>query len=381
MDVRQHRFLNSILGSDGAQALTRAAERSKTLGNAILPRAILSWLGLAARFEHEGEIPGNPNTFCVFRKSESGFSGSIKVGGELYTFTDASLYRVAAGIGVALGADTQPLSKELRDLDLVRLGKTLDALVKTKVFNEELRKAVINRIGSPPMTVYRMENERGEGPYTGGAKVPSPSSWEQSPPAIDDFPRRDRGILGLGPLGSSSSLIYGFEKPEHAHEWFGPEGIKQLTRQGYQLKPRLASLVLRSKSGRQLAFMPHHEEVQKADLPGQTAQPQQQQGPIAPEAPKKQPKQGRPPLPSLRVGKLPSLKIGKSESQRSCEVCSRPQFRDNKFVGCACLSDLAKSVSTTAYADGYVLRFEGPEWDDDNRLTIIRAVTGDQYGR
>jgi len=133
----QQRFLVSILGRDGAQALFKAAERSQPLVNAIVPRAILSWLDLATRFEHEGEIPGNPHTYVVFRKSDSGFSGSIKIDEELFTFKDASLYRVAAGIGVALGADNE-LSEELRDLDLVKLGKTLDALVKTRVVTEEL---------------------------------------------------------------------------------------------------------------------------------------------------------------------------------------------------------------------------------------------------
>ncbi len=288
MDPRQHRFLIATLGSDGAAALLKAAERSRPLGNAIIPRAILAWLGLAARFEHDGELPGNPGTHVIFRKSESGFSGTIRVNDETYTFQDANLYRVAAGIGVALGADSSPLSEELRDLDLVKLGRTLDALVVTG----ELRKTQL------PKTGLRLDRA---------------------------------GILTDSKILATANRA-----------------------------------------------------TRKAELPGQTAKPIQQQGPIAAEVPKKQPKQVQSNLPkkagAVKLPKTPSLKVGKSEARRLCEFCDRPQFKADKFIGCACLQDLAKSINTTAFGDGYVLEFKGREWDEDSVRLLIQTLRGESSG-
>lgn len=70
--------------------------------------------------------------------------------------------------------------------------------------------------------------------------------------------------------------------------------------------------------------------------------------------------------------KLPSLAIGKSEADQACEMCGGRQFENNKFKGCICFRELSKSITTTAYGDGYVLSFKG-NIDSDSVKALIKA--------
>jgi hypothetical protein len=76
MDGRKFQFLKAVLGEDGAKALAKAAERAPELGNALLPRTIMAWLGVASRDDFEGTIPGVENTYLQFTKAEAKYSGS-----------------------------------------------------------------------------------------------------------------------------------------------------------------------------------------------------------------------------------------------------------------------------------------------------------------
>ena len=141
-DARKASFLNSVLGLDGARALIKAAERFDVLSNALVPRAILSWLQVSKAYEYEGGVPGVDNTYLAFKKNEQGFSGAISLGDDVYTFSKASHFHLAAAIGVAIGCDGQPLNAKLRDLDVQRLGKSIDTLVKAKVVTENMAEAL-----------------------------------------------------------------------------------------------------------------------------------------------------------------------------------------------------------------------------------------------
>jgi len=96
--------------------------------------------------------------------------------------------------------------------------------------------------------------------------------------------------------------------------------------------------------------------LQKADLPGVTAKPFEQQGPTAPAAPQKQPRGAKPPKPKLP--KLPGLRVSKSEAMAECPACGGQQFHENRFRGCICLRSFQKAVKTTVYGDGFVLDFD-----------------------
>lgn len=138
MDGRKVRFLKAVLGEDGATALQKAALRSETLESLLIPRTVLAWLGLAARSEYRGQIPGVANTYISFKKNEDGFDGEISVVDEIYAFNKASLYHVAASVAVSMGADKEKASPDLKDVDLTRLGKSIDLLVKARAVTREL---------------------------------------------------------------------------------------------------------------------------------------------------------------------------------------------------------------------------------------------------
>ena len=140
MDDRKFKFLRGVLGLDGAMALTKAAERSSHIGSALLPRTILAWLGVAARSDYEGDLPGVDNTYIQFAKSEDHYTGSISIGEVIYSFEKANLYHLAASIAVALGSDHEGIPPALRDLDIQRLGKNIDTLAKARVAIAELKR-------------------------------------------------------------------------------------------------------------------------------------------------------------------------------------------------------------------------------------------------
>jgi 8-oxo-dGTP pyrophosphatase MutT (NUDIX family) len=113
-----------------------------------------------------------------------------------------------------------------------------------------------------PKTVYRVQNKKGEGPYTSG----SSATYAQIRPILNrpvsatpepdvDF---DETLTG--------NMKFGFLAPEHAKEWFGPHGLKLLANNGYTLQPVAAKKVWVSKSGKQVTFEPHDSELQKMSL-------------------------------------------------------------------------------------------------------------------
>jgi ribosomal protein S14 len=135
---RRTAFLSAVLGSDGSSALNKAAERSPELGAALWPRTILAWLN-TVREDFEGELPGVENTYVQFSKNENGYSGSIAIGEEVYKLEKASVFEMLASVAVALDLDQQP-SGDLRDIDLEKLGRSVDLLAKARMVADELAK-------------------------------------------------------------------------------------------------------------------------------------------------------------------------------------------------------------------------------------------------
>jgi hypothetical protein len=141
MDVTRYAFLVAILGPDGATALAKAAERSPVLAPVLVPRALLSWLQLQGH-DYEGELPGVGNSYLSFRKSGADtLTGVISVGDTSYGFESATRTQLAASIGIALGVDADALDPSLRDVDLQRLGRSIDLLAKARKAVSEISKA------------------------------------------------------------------------------------------------------------------------------------------------------------------------------------------------------------------------------------------------
>jgi hypothetical protein len=132
---------------------------------------------------------------------------------------------------------------------------------------EPLQKmALIHNDPNKPMTVYRVQNANGEGPYnpTDRHDVPMNTPKGSSPLPEDDFSANDWGI-------QTGEHRFGFEKPEHAKKWFGEDILNRLGTRGFALEPVKARRVYRSKSGRQVFFLPHESETKlqmaKSDWP------------------------------------------------------------------------------------------------------------------
>lgn len=133
MIERQKSFLKSILGDGGSNALFKSLERSELIAQALLPRAIFSWVKGVGEFE--GVIPGGEELIC-FAKSETGFNGNV---GE-HEFKDASLIHVSAVLAVTMGTE-KGFNAGTKSADLERLGKSIDLLVRSKLAQEGLEKA------------------------------------------------------------------------------------------------------------------------------------------------------------------------------------------------------------------------------------------------
>lgn len=71
--------------------------------------------------------------------------------------------------------------------------------------------------------------------------------------------------------------------------------------------------------------------------------------------------------------KKPTMKVTKAESKPNCPTCDFRHFRNDKYVGCACFSELAKAVRTVPVEGGYVLEF-GSAWDADAIVTLAEAL-------
>lgn len=131
VDERKYAFLKAVLGEAGAASLKKAADRFGELEGAIVPRAIMAWLGVVARGDYEGSIPGVEDSYLDFTKNEDGtYSGSVAIGDGIFPFQNANVFHLAASVAVSLGASLE--TENLKEVDMVKLGKTIDVLVKAQ---------------------------------------------------------------------------------------------------------------------------------------------------------------------------------------------------------------------------------------------------------
>lgn len=194
MQSKSIKFLRAVLGDDGAAALQKAAHRSEDLGNALIPRTIMAWVDITGRFGHEGEVPGIENSYLRFRKSEEGYSGSIALGDDVYSFENSSLFHLSASIAVVLGVNANDTSA-IRDMDVEKLGKSVDCLVKAKFVAKKL---------AEQSSEESEDLEKAGGAASGGAKgaeapggaavpkapeAPSPAVAKQPKPTMPKIPK------------------------------------------------------------------------------------------------------------------------------------------------------------------------------------------------
>lgn len=328
-------FLREVLGADGAEALLKAVRRNGALDAVLMPRAILSWTMTAASWGYEGHIPGLEGSVATFRKSETPglFSGQLGA----IQFTETTLYRLAAHVAVALQAEPGPIDKQLRDLDIARLGKSIDVLAKAQLLASNVKPRVMSDHGDFEV----LHAGLGTKPYLLRRKSDQRVLIDQVPTLADAQKLAEEQVAKTPP----------------------PQ-------------------------------VPPTPELDKVELPGMTAKPREALAPIAPEQPRTQPKQKAPELPSAdgkgpgvkapprtpekipsTEVKPPTMKIGKTEahSQR-CQLCREVQFSaPGRFSGCLCLRALAHDVLVKSDGPRYELTF-GASWDEDARSALFEVL-------
>lgn len=333
-------FLTSVLGPEAAQALMKAAEREPALGFLLVPRAALAWL--TGRTRYEGVVPGMPNSYLRLEKTEKGWGGIITLPESNYEFCDSADTHVAAAISLAAGVD--PESKaEIRDHTLVRLGKSVDALVEAR----HLIKKVLD-----PNEGYHFKYDHNDGISTVTAHS------------------KEGETVGVAKFQHRGPELHGFlVNVDDAHQRRGLAGAMYSHAEKNTGKKVVPSS-LQTDEGK--AFWGSRSgHFDKTELPGQTAKPFAQKGPVPPEQPKKQPK-GAIKLPRKPKG-IPSLKVEKSDTQKPCDACEGQIFSEGRFVGCLCWSALAPDIKTTVYSDGSVLDF-AKNMDPMAVLSLVKAL-------
>lgn len=121
-------FLVEVLGADGFQTLTKAAESHPALSAVFLPKAILGWLDVLQKAEYQGLVPGLEATIdcSATQTTLNAPSGQYRYGS-----TKSDLAKVAAVLLVNFGEDSR-VDSSVKELELGKLSKSLDLLVKAK---------------------------------------------------------------------------------------------------------------------------------------------------------------------------------------------------------------------------------------------------------
>lgn len=135
MNFKLNRFLKEVAGESGTAALKKAVDFSEDLKALLIPRVIVSWLDL---YNNESGFNNNiPGTSLKleFKKNENGYSGVIDISeNEKFNFENIDFNKLSAILAVTLDVGNISLPKS--DRQLVKLGKSIDLLVKARALNK-----------------------------------------------------------------------------------------------------------------------------------------------------------------------------------------------------------------------------------------------------
>lgn len=348
MDLVKVQFLEGVLGLEGAKALSKAANRSPQFENIIIPYAIMSWLSQneGNLQKYEGEMPGVPNSYLMFNKNDSGYSGKVEIDDKIWNFSEAAPLNLASIIGVAIGVDADKIPSDIQDLDIHKLVKSIDLLVKSKRIVTELQKKVLDpNLGykfshtteevSPGQFLTKVNVHSADGEHVGAATFVHQGKNLVPGSVVVDEAHQRRGI---------ASAMYSHAQ-KHTGKVIVPSGNQ--TTEG-------AALWAGNAANKQFG------KIEKP-LKGKANEPTFE-APQPPQSPTKQ------------SNRTQQVRITKSQSKRICKVCNQGLFQSNKFVGCLCVRDLAKNVeSIQEDGDGFTLKMN---LDFDETLTILDILRG-----
>lgn len=132
-----NKFLEKILGP-GYVALTPLLKTE--LEGVVVARSTVAWL-------REAPVGNLDCGVLLLSKSETGISGVIEFEGRDYLFTDATPDHAAAAIITSLGISLEKIVA--KDLNLAKLGKTIDLLVKSVNKKKSADKPEIGQYAKP----------------------------------------------------------------------------------------------------------------------------------------------------------------------------------------------------------------------------------------
>jgi len=118
-------FFKSILGDQGVKVMESLEKASEDLASYITPRVIVSWLRQAD--DGDVKLPEN-SPFTKLAKCGYGYSGACVIQDQPYFFQYVTEEHVAAIATTA--CDCQLKKTETKNIDLAKLAKTIDLLVK-----------------------------------------------------------------------------------------------------------------------------------------------------------------------------------------------------------------------------------------------------------
>jgi hypothetical protein len=322
------------------------------------------------------------------------YSGVVIVDDINYDFRDVNAEHLVGALAVAVGVD-EDIGSEIKDLDLARLGKTIDLLAKAHALTESIASSktlakFLPKIsqGQPiaDTSAFATYDEHGQMPQT------EPSRWLNYSHVLPEPHRRDYSIqVEHKPSGSVQAHLRVQGLPMAVGNLFG-----KLSGDEFQIhatdidathrRPELiqalndAAMAYAYHNGAKKISGGLQRPTQKAETPGVAhapTPPQRQQGPAKPKFQTEKgptlPKPVQPPGMAKPATVTKSMAVTKAEAEKKCRLCGVSQFRDEDFCGCVCFREMAKSVETARTGSGYMLRF-GTDWDDEALTTLAEAL-------
>lgn len=314
-------FIEEVLGEDGAAALRKGCDQIPELSNILHPRAVMSWVSFVAEYGYADKIPGTDN-YLDIKKSEDGYMGSVMIDGQVLALSQASIAQVAAAVAVATGYPAVQVPTLLKHADIVTLGQSIDVIIKANAATAALRKntekdaTVRGLCLCETCATKKAEAIGGTSDHHKGCKCSLCEMAKADPVGTTAKPKAPG--QPIAPMGGAAPKMGGATAPK-------PPKLAG------QAPPSLAAVA----SPKSLAAKPV--------------------GGIKPPKP------------------LPGLALKQHELNHKCAICAGNQFSDKKFVGCSCLSALAKSVKTEVVPDGVRLTF-GKGWEVEDIMALRQLI-------
>lgn len=130
------KFLVSVLGDKGFDALERMCKNDNSLYSFLEIRTILSWINniMEVKDDYKDKIPGFPLSQIELKKNiDNTYSSNISLNDSNYSIERTDLLSVVSAIGIAFGIEFDNLSKNSSSSSMKNIGQALDLLTKVNI--------------------------------------------------------------------------------------------------------------------------------------------------------------------------------------------------------------------------------------------------------